>query len=169
MENILQDDIKIKTFAKLQELIKDLKPNSNDAELDKIIDFIPAKYLINKEDLMIICQLFTYLARLNCAPLHKNSIKLLQRIMDPIKTLLQNESSYFWSITGGIFYIKLWMHKEGLISIETIIQACQEDDTFYASEYFYPEILKEKPEIFENETKYKMKKLYTFQKIKRSL
>lgn len=161
MDKIIQDETKIKIYGEIQKELCNLRPKASKEEIDKIIDLIPQSFLNQKEELMMLCHIFSYYARCNQTSKKGNALKLFQRIISPIKSNLQDESSFFWSIFGGHFYFKLWMHEEGLISIDKIIQCAQSDDTSAIAEYFFPEIMIERPEIFENETKYQLKIQYS--------
>lgn len=161
MENIFKDEAKLKIFVQIQQALNDLQPKSSDKEINKIISIIPEKYLKQKDELMTICQLFAYYARFQPASMKGNAIKLFQSIITPIKALLKDESLFFWNIFGGLMSFKLWMYEEELISIDQIIQSTQANDSFYVSEFFYPEILETNPKIFEDATKYQLKKEYT--------
>lgn len=161
MDKIFQDEDKLKIFVRIQEAINNLKPNSREDEIDQIIKIIPNKYLNQKDELMTICQLFAYYARFKSITQKGNAIKLFQRILTPIKTLLQDESIFIWNIFGGLMPFKLWMYEEKLICIDQILQSAQIEDNNYISEFFYPEILEAKPKIFENVTKYQLKKEYS--------
>ncbi|KAK8834922.1 hypothetical protein M9Y10_030452 [Tritrichomonas musculus] len=155
MQKIFKDDVKIKKYAQIQKELCDLKPIASDEDIEKIIKLIPPEYLNQKDELMLICQMFAYIARCQPTPKKGNSFKLFQRILTPLKTYLKDESTFFWNIFAGLFYFKLWMHEQGLISIETIIRVSQDGNNSIA-EYFYPEIYEERPEIFEKETKYQL-------------
>ena len=155
MERMFTDANKIKIYARLQDELCKLNENSNDESINKIINLIPANYLNQKDELKIICSMFAFYARCHLSTMTKNTFRLFQRILSPIKTHLQDESAFFWNISGGLFYLKLFMHREGLISIDHII-LCSNGDEPSVIEYFYPEILDQAPEIFENETKYKL-------------
>ena len=157
MDKIFQDTTKIKKYIQIQNELCDLNSNANPEEIDKIINLIPPEYLNQTDELMVICQMFAYYARCHETSKKGNTFKLFQRILTQIKTHLQGESSFFWFISGGLFYLKLWMYENGLISIEKIIQESQSDFTSSVAEYFHPEIIEERPEIFENETKYRLK------------
>ena len=161
MESIFKNETKIKIYANIQKLLNNLKPNSPDKDITNLINQIPPDYLNQKEELMMICQLFAYYARNSLITIKGNAIKLFEKIMDPIKTHLQDESSFFWRIFGGIHYFKLWMHKNGLISMQEIIQKIRANNSIYIAEYFYPEIMEQEPEIYEKEIKPKLRKQYS--------
>lgn len=153
MDNIFKDEAKIKLFVHIQDCLSDLEPNSGNEEIEQVIKEIPKSYLDNKDDLMVICSIFAYNARNNIKNKQGNTIKLFEKIMEPIKKYLQNESSFFWNIFGSIYYLKHWMYEEGLVSIDTIIQSAMADNTHSIIKYFLPEIFEKEPEIFENEFK----------------
>ncbi|KAK8895281.1 hypothetical protein M9Y10_023726 [Tritrichomonas musculus] len=158
MNNIAFNDEKIKLLAQIQKSLCDLEPNATDESIDEIISKIPTIYFTEKDNLMIICELFAIYTRNKFKSTKNNSIRLFGKIMEPIKAYLKNESSFFWNIFGGIYSFKLWMFQEGLISIETIIQSVKKDQTSSIIDFFFPEIIERHPEIFEKELKYKMKK-----------
>ena len=153
MEILYIDEARISAYSKIQTSIYNLKPNSSDEEINKIINQIPPEYLNKKRDLMMICKIFAYYARCSSISNKRNSFLLFVKIMDPIKKLLRHQSSFFWNIFGGLFYFKLWMYEEGLISIEVIIQKLRLMETLPQIEYFLPEIKEKAPEIYEKEMK----------------
>ncbi|KAK8860558.1 hypothetical protein M9Y10_012223 [Tritrichomonas musculus] len=157
MENILNDSAKIKIYAAIQNKLCELEPNASDDDISKIIDLIPPNFLNQKEELMKICQLFSYIARNDRITKKGDTIKLFERIMQPIKTHLQDQSIFFWTIFGGILCFKLWLYEEGLITIDTIIQVLDESTT----EYFLPEIKEEYPEYFEKQFQNQLKIKYS--------
>ena len=161
MDLIFSDDSKIKLFAQIQDCLALLESNSKDEPIDLIIQQIPKSYLDQQDDLMIICTIFAYYGRNNIKNRIGNTVKLFKKIMDPIKKHLQNESTFIWNIFGSIYYLKLFMYKEGLISIEYIIQRALSDDTFMIAKYFSPEIKEKEPEIFEKEFKEKIQPQFT--------
>lgn len=162
MENILNDALKIKFYAQLQKDLCNLKPNSSEEEITTlIINQIPETTFQHKDELMIICQLFAYYPRNNSKSVRRNAFKLFEKIMDPIKNLLQGESSFFWHIFGGLYYFKQYMYEEGLISIEKIVQEAIYDNTKAVAEFFLPEIVEKCPEIYEKEIKYQMQRQYS--------
>lgn len=161
MDKIPIDELKIKEYAKIQANLCALKPNSDDESIDQLIKEIPPSFLSSKEDLMIICELFTQYARNYVWNIRGNVIKLLERILVPIKTHLQNESFFFWTIFGGLFYFKRWFYNEGLISFDEILFSSIKDDSSLAKEYFLPEIIEKAPEIFENQIKFQITCPYT--------
>lgn len=67
-KNLFQDEAKIKTYAQIQEVLCSLRPNASDEEIDNIIKLIPAEYLNQQEELRLICQLFSFNARLQPTP-----------------------------------------------------------------------------------------------------
>ena len=153
MNKIEFNEARIKSYAKIQALLIDLKPNSSDEEISSVIEQIPPEFLTQKEDLMIICELFANYARNYIITTKGNIIKIMERIMPQMKSLLQNESVFFWNIFGGLFTFKLWLYHEGLISIDQIISAIIKDDSPLSVEYFLPEIIEHDPELFEKEVK----------------
>ena len=63
MDNILKDSAKIKIYTEIQGKLCDLEPNASDEKINEIINLIPPSFLNQKEDLMKICQFFSYIAR----------------------------------------------------------------------------------------------------------
>lgn len=158
MDKIHLDEEKISIYAKIQNILCDLEPNSPDESIDNVINQVPPEFLNQKDDLMVICQLIAYYSRTQNSLKKVNAIKLIERIMDSLKTILKDESTFFWEIFGSHYYFKYWMYEEGLIKIEQIILAAEGDETGMIIEYFLPEIIKEKRELFEKELKFKYKK-----------
>lgn len=156
MNNIFQDEAKIKIFAQIQENLLGLQPNSSEEEIDNLISQIPQNILQSKDDLMTVCQLFSHYGNYISHLIRGNVIKLFEKILEPIKTHLQDESYFLWNIFDGLNYFKLIMYEQGLISIQQIIMSSQLDKTFITSEYFLPEIIEYNPDIFEKELKYKI-------------
>ena len=150
MENLFNNKTKTDIFKQIQYDLLELQENADDEEINNIFEKIPPDFLNNKDDIMIICQLFAYYSRNNCRTKKGNVIKLLEKIIEPMKIHLQDESSFFWFIFGG-----LWLYEEGLISIEKIINATRQDDSLKVTEYFLPEIIEKETEIFEKEIKNK--------------
>ena len=153
MENLFIDDAKIKIFKQIQNDLLDLESNSKEQVIDDLIKKIPQNYLENKEDLMTICQLFSYYGRNHAHKNKGNVIKLFEKIMIPIKTHLHDESTFFWNIFGGLCYFKLWFYEEGFISIEKIINSIRQSNSIRTIEYFLPEIIEKVPDIFDKEIK----------------
>lgn len=160
MENIFDNETKRIFFAKIQNSLYNLKVNSPDYDIQNIINQIPNNYLNQKEDLMLICCLFSYYTRNNLIKCKRNGIKLFEKIIIPIKKHMPNESTFLWKIFGGLNYFKLWMYEEGLISINTIIQKIR-NKSLYIVEYFFPEIIEKDPELYEKEIKPQLDKQYT--------
>lgn len=158
MEGLFLDKEKISLFSKIQNNLKALKPNASQYAINQIINQIPPKFLAEKEDFMTLCLLFAYYGRNSFTSYKGNAVKIFEKIIDYMKKHLQNESSFVWKLFGGLFYFKLWMHEEGLISIEQIIQFSQSDSTNYTIEYFLPEIIEQEPEIYYKQIKYKLNK-----------
>ncbi|KAK8845688.1 hypothetical protein M9Y10_020606 [Tritrichomonas musculus] len=154
MQNIFGNEDKIEVFSKLQQKLRLLEPHSSDEKLNELLNSIPPDYLTQKDDLKVICELFALYSRSTIISTKSNFIKLFEKIMQPIKTYLQNESYFFWNIFGGIYYFKLWMYREGLITIDQIIQFCQKTTMKHMIEYFTPEIIEKVPEIYDKEIKY---------------
>ncbi|KAK8888027.1 hypothetical protein M9Y10_039087 [Tritrichomonas musculus] len=154
MKYVFEDQSSIKLYARIQKRLSSLKPNSRKKSIDKVFEIIPPEFLEEKEKLTMICQLFAKLAR-TTFNMGKVVIQLFERIMDQIKKYLQDESSLFWNIFGGIMYFKLWMFEEGLISVEKIILSAQLEKTPAIAEYFLPEIIDNEPDFFYKEIKYK--------------
>ncbi|KAK8898407.1 hypothetical protein M9Y10_000694 [Tritrichomonas musculus] len=157
MDNILKDSAKIKIYTEIQGKLCDLEPNASDDKINEIINLIPPSFLNQKEDLMKICQFFSYIARNDRITKKGDSIKLFEKIMEPIKTHLQDQSSFFWNIFGGILCLKLWMYEEGLIAIDTIIQLLDPSTT----EYFLPEIKEKCPEYYDKQVKNHLQNQYS--------
>lgn len=166
MEYILSEASKISFYAHIQKELCALSPNANDEEINILIDQIPENYLNQKENLMIICQLFAYYPRNSPKKVRRNVFKLFDKIMIHIKTHMQGQSTFFWNIFGGLFYFKQYMYDEGLISIDNIVQEAVRDNLPHVSEYFLPEIIEKSPEIFEYEIKHKIRTQYSEQYIK---
>ena len=159
MECIFNDLTKIKIYGQIQALLCELNPIASDKEIDDLINQIPSNLLTQKDDLMVICSLFSYYSRNNLQNNKGTVIKLFEKILQPIKEHLQDESSFFWNIFGCLFCFKLWFYEEGLIKIEDIIQAVRSDlfnnkETLVA--FFLPEIIEREPELFEKEIKPKI-------------
>lgn len=161
MDKLFQDETKIKQFLKIQTDLKSLKPKSNDNEIDDFINSIPQPLLDRKEDLKVICEMISYYARSHKVTEKQNAVKLFEKLMNPIKEKLQNCSSFFWSIFGGNYYLKLMFYEEGLISIEQIIISVQGNFKSPSTEYFLPEIIENSPEYFEKEVKNRYSKPYS--------
>ena len=85
MEHIPIDESKINIYAKIQDSLCELLPNSSDESIDEIINQIPQNYLTQKEDLMMICQLFAYYSRNFTQNIKGNAIKLIERILKYMK------------------------------------------------------------------------------------
>ena len=130
MNTIFTDKDKIKIFSQIQENLTHLESNSDEESIDLIIQQIPPQYLDQKDDLMTICSIFGYYSRNNNKNKIGNVVKLFTKIIKPIKKHLKNETSFIWNIFGSIFYLKRWMHEEGLFSIEYIIQRSLFDDKY---------------------------------------
>ena len=156
MQYIFDDDGKMKLLEEIQKKLNALNPNTTDEKIRELINQIPQSMLTQKEDLMMICELFAIYSRNNDYTNKRNSFKLFENIMIYIKAYLHNESSFFWSILGGLYYLKLWMYQEGLISIETIILEVKKDNYHAIGEYFFPEIIENEPEMFKKELKQKV-------------
>lgn len=165
MNSLFQDEAKIKIYSQLQNALNELEPNSKEECINNIISLIPKAFLSQKDDLMAICQLFAYYSRIVPAKKKGNAMRLFEKIMDQIKSLLSDESSFFWNIFGGLFYFKLWMHEQGLISIDYIILSSLIDISLKTAEYFLPEIIEKEPELFEKELKDQFKIEYTDESI----
>ena len=82
-------------------------------------------------------------------------------ILFPIKEKLQDESSFFWSIFGGNYYLKLMFYEEGLIKFDQILLAIQNNFKSLSTEYFLPEVLENDQEFFEKKIKYRYNKPYS--------
>ncbi|KAK8845713.1 hypothetical protein M9Y10_020631 [Tritrichomonas musculus] len=157
MDVLFQDVTKISLFSQLQKKLCDLNTNSGDEEILQVIKLIPTNYLNQKDDLMVICQLFGCYSCVCSLTMKKHVFKLFDHIMNSLKANLQEESAFFWNIFGGSFYFKLWMYEEGLISIEQVILCSLKDKTMETMKYFLPEIIEKEPEIFNKELKFKFK------------
>ncbi|KAK8881294.1 hypothetical protein M9Y10_004029 [Tritrichomonas musculus] len=157
MDVLFQDMTKISLFSKLQKKLCELNAESGDEEILQIIKLIPTNYLNQKDDLMVICHLFGCYSRICSITMKKYVFKLFDHIMNSLKANLQDESAFFWNIFGASFYFKLWMHEEGLISIDQVILRCIKDKTMETMKFFLPEIIEKEPEIFNKELKFKFK------------
>lgn len=157
MDKIPLDEEKIRYFAQVQTNLCELEENANDDDIEKIINQIPEDMLTNRADLMVICELFALYARLHTLKFKRNTFKLLEKIMDHIKSILQDESSFFWNIFGGHLYFKYWLYEKGLISIDFILLCCECGQSTNTTEVFLPEILELRREIFDEEIKYNYK------------
>lgn len=162
MSNNFFDKEKIGIFKNIQQNLKGLPPSANNRLLDQFMKIIPQQILTQKDDFMTLCLMIAYYTRISPLLYKKVGIKIFERLLPIIKEQLQNESNFLWNIFGGQLYFKLWMHEEGLISIETIIQSAQIDKSKYVARYFLPEIVNEAPEIYEKEIKFMLNspKLY---------
>ncbi|KAK8841673.1 hypothetical protein M9Y10_026613 [Tritrichomonas musculus] len=167
MNNLFQDETKIKVFAQVQKNLHLLGDNADDYELDNLINQIPENFLNQKEDLMMICQIIAYYARSSHTSMKKNAIKIIERLMNSMKKYLQNESSFFWSIFGGLYCFQLWMFNEDLISFDTIFLSAQADSTSSIYEYFLPEIIENAPDYFEKEIKFHITCQYSNESIEK--
>lgn len=154
MNNLFKNEIKIKLYSKIQKGLHNLKSNASDDEIREIFTILPSNFFDEKDNLIMICQLFGMVGRYR-RPMGRVVIKLFESILNIIKRDLQNESSIIWSFFGGCFYFKLWMYKEGLIDMEQIILASQNDNSSKTAEYFLPEIIQYDRELFEKEIKHK--------------
>ncbi|KAK8838100.1 hypothetical protein M9Y10_036052 [Tritrichomonas musculus] len=141
-------------YAKIQKNLSKLKPNSCDEEIQAIFNIIPSTFYDEKQNLIVLCQLFGMIGRYR-RQMGRITIQLFQNIMNYIQKYLQNESSLFWNIFGSCFYFKYWMYKEGLIDIEQIILSSQSDKTSLTASYFFPEIIEHNPEFFFKDIKFR--------------
>ena len=66
MENLFNNKTKTDIFKQIQYDLLELQENADDEEINNIFEKIPPDFLNNKDDLMIICQLFAYYSRNNC-------------------------------------------------------------------------------------------------------
>ena len=153
MENLFRDEEKINIYTKIHKCINSLQPDSDEEAIDSIFEIIPSEFLNQKNELIMICQFFGFLARYGQHFGHL-VIKLFERIMNFLKIYLQNESSIVWNFFGGHFCFKLWMYEEGLIDIDTIVLSAQKDETSKTARFFLPEIIEHYPEIFHKEIKH---------------
>lgn len=161
MENLFNDKTKVMQYAEIQNKLCNLTGNSSDEEIDNFIKEIPQQFLDQKEDLMIISQLIAYYGRNNLSINKRLVIKLFEKLKSYLQKHLQNESSFFWQILGGILFLKLWFYEENLITIEEIIQNCRNDRNLLVTEYFLPEIIEKETEIYEKEFKSKFDKEFS--------
>ncbi|KAK8883618.1 hypothetical protein M9Y10_042713 [Tritrichomonas musculus] len=157
MEMIFKDETKIKIYKQIQNNLCLLDRHSSDEHIINLINQIPENFFTQKDDLKMICALFSNYGRIKSHPYKQNTIKLFEKIMSPIKKYLQDESDFFWMIFGDVFYFKLWMYEEGLISIEHIIHTIQSRREPEATEYFLPEIIENAYEIYEKEISFQFK------------
>lgn len=153
MDKIELNETKINSYAKVQSLLIGLTPNSSDEEISSLFKQIPPDLLNQKEDLMMICELIARYAHDFSITTKGNAIKLMERLIPSIKTLLPNESVFFWSIYDDIFWMKLWLYEECIISINQIISVIFDEESTTEIEYFLPEIIEKAPELFEKEVK----------------
>lgn len=58
MEKIFQDEKRIKSYAQIQKSLCLLEQNSDDDKINEVIQKIPKEFLTQKDNLMILCQLF---------------------------------------------------------------------------------------------------------------
>lgn len=151
----------INEYAEIQRKLLDLKPNSSDQDIQEFINQIPQNLLTQKDSLMMICQLFAHYAKYTSPLIRGNAIKLFEKIMSTIKKLLQDQSSFFYKVFGGLFYFKLIMYEENLLTIDYLIMSILRYKSSLEAEYFLPEIIKERPEVFDKEIKYLIKCPYT--------
>ena len=94
--NYFSDNIdKIEQFETIQNNLISLEPNTNDEEIKKVIDQIPKEYLNQKEDLMMICELFAIYARVKNRTKKRNAFKLFEGIMDYIKKYVSRRSYFY--------------------------------------------------------------------------
>ena len=161
MENFFQDIDKIKSYAEIQKHLIDLKQNASDEEIQSLINQIPQHFLTQKNDIIMICQLFAHYAKFTSHLIRGNAIKLFEKIKTPIKTYLKDDSNFLCKIFKGFYYFELMMYENGLITIDDIIMSILVDKSSLEAEYFLPEIIKERPEIFEKEIKYYIKSPYS--------
>lgn len=164
---MFENTTKIREFAQIQENLNSLPEKASESDIANFINQIPQEYLQQKDDLMIICQLIGRYSRNFVLTSKRNTIKLFEYLMDQIKTLLRDESEFFWNILGGTYYMHLWMHQQGLISIEEIILRIQKFKCPPFTEYFLPEIIEEAPDIFENEIKNSLNLEYSKESIEK--
>lgn len=154
MTKLFLDNQKIETISKIQVSLLSLNENSTKEEIDEIINLIPSNMLTQKDDLMIICQLVvSYIRRVPMIKV-KNGIELLQQLMPHLKELLQDESNFFWVISGGLNFLRLWFGQKELIDFEQVITSSEADKTGTIIEFFLPEIIETDKEIYEKELKY---------------
>lgn len=152
MKTIFTDRTKIDFYSKIQKRLYKLSAKSDDNSIDEIFELIPPHFLEEKENLIMICQLFAMLGR-NNAYKFRVVIKLFQRILPLMKTYLKGESSTIWNLFGGLFFLKHWMYEEGLIDINQIILSAISSEISMVTEYFLPEILEKESECFYRELK----------------
>ena len=150
----LSEDAKINSFAKIQLNLLNLKNDSSQEEINKLIDQIPLSIRIRKDYLRVVCRLIAYYSLISDISKKRNTIILFDNLMRYLKLYLQDESSFFWNIFGNDLVFKYLMYKQGLISIEQIILNSKKDKTSKVIQFFLPEIIEEEPEIFEKELKY---------------
>lgn len=141
------DEDKIKVYAKIQNLLCKLKPNAKDKDIDKLIAEIPSNYLNQKEDLILICQLFAQYAKNFSSSTKGNAIKLFERIMDSLKAHLNDEPEFFWKIFDYLYCFKLWFYQNGLITFDQIVGSSVKDETVEV--YFSPELSEKQIEYIE--------------------
>lgn len=154
-------DMKLSSYAKIQRSLCELKPDSNDSDIDQLISQIPKNFLKQKDDLKVICELFAHFSFFCSVKKKRIAIKLFDKIKNPIKELLNDESNFFWLITGKLLFFKYWMYENGMISIEQIIFGAQRTGSKSIIEYFLPEIYSLKREIFDKEIQFKYQKPFS--------
>lgn len=154
MEKIFTNTSKLNFYVKIQKKLSKLKPNSSDDDIQEIFAKIPSTFYDEKQNLIILCQLFGFIGRFR-RQMGRITIKLFENIMKYLKKDLQNESQFFWNIFGSCSYFKFLMYKEGLIDIDQIILSAQSNEKSLVAEYFLPEILEHNPESFHKEIKFK--------------
>ena len=81
--------MKLSLYAKIQRSLCNLKSDSSNLEIDQFINQIPKNFLSQKDDLMIICQLFAFFSLFHSVKMKSLVIKLFEKIMKPIKTILR--------------------------------------------------------------------------------
>lgn len=165
MSTIQFDESKIKIYSQIQRNLCDLYKNPSDSQFDNLIQQIPPQLLNEKEDLMVICELFALYGRIFPISNKKNAFKLMDKIMIFIKKILSDEPQFFWKIFGGSICYKLWFYQEGLITIEQVVRSAILDSPL-VTEIFLPEIIEKVPEIFDKELKYKCQIPYGEEELK---
>lgn len=154
MDKIHFDESKIKFYASVQDGLRNLNEDASDEEIENIIKIIPSDYLANKDEMIRICELFALYARYSTLKMKKNLFKLYEKIMDNIKSVLPDESPFFWKIFGGHLYFKFWLYQKGLISLDYAILCAQNQKSSNIIETFLPEIIENRRELFDKELKY---------------
>lgn len=159
MIKIFEDQTQLKLYSTIQKHLHALHPKSREKKLNKIFDLFPADFLNQKENLLMISNLFANVG-VNHMTKYGVVIKLFSRILPLMKIYLQDESSAIWNLTQNLFFLKLWFYEKGLISIQQIQLASLIDNSTITAQYFLPELIKNDPRFFYFEIKPKYSIFY---------